>query len=182
MTAYIKYRVSDGEEPWTANTIKGEPLTNREIDTNWKTVVTELETKASKTNPQLSGTVIIDSDTALGVPCGTTEDREKIVPLEQGMIRFNTDKNTLEYYNGTIWETLGKVAQGGNEDEIFFLNDKVIRYNYTIPEGKNAMTAGPITINSGVTVTIPEGSTWTIVGDNVPELYTTYIGPKTITG
>jgi hypothetical protein len=35
--------------------------------------------------------------------------------------------------------------------------------NYTITTSKNAMTAGPVTINSGVTVTVPSGSTWTVV-------------------
>jgi hypothetical protein len=29
--------------------------------------------------------------------------------------------------------------------------------------GKNAISAGPITINSGVTVTIPSGQSWSIV-------------------
>jgi len=28
--------------------------------------------------------------------------------------------------------------------------------------GNNALTAGPITINSGIEVTIPSGSTWVI--------------------
>ena len=35
--------------------------------------------------------------------------------------------------------------------------------SYTITTGKNAMSAGPISINSGVTITVPSGSTWTIV-------------------
>lgn len=39
----------------------------------------------------------------------------------------------------------------------------VISSNYTITTGKNALSAGPITINTGVTVTVPTGSTWTIV-------------------
>ena len=38
-----------------------------------------------------------------------------------------------------------------------------ITTNYTITTGRNAMTAGPVTINNGVTVTVPDGSTWTIV-------------------
>jgi hypothetical protein len=38
-----------------------------------------------------------------------------------------------------------------------------IATNYTITTGRNAMTAGPVTINNGVTVTVPSGSTWTIV-------------------
>lgn len=53
-------------------------------------------------------------------------------------------------------------ATGGGNDRVFILNDKVINSNYTIPVGKNAITAGPITIADGVTVTIPDGSTWVI--------------------
>lgn len=37
-----------------------------------------------------------------------------------------------------------------------------IAANYAITSGNNAMTAGPITINSSVSVTIPSGSTWVI--------------------
>jgi hypothetical protein len=42
-------------------------------------------------------------------------------------------------------------------------NSATISANYTIGSGNNAMSAGPITINSGVTVTVPTGSTWTVV-------------------
>ena len=38
-----------------------------------------------------------------------------------------------------------------------------ISSNYTIGTGNNAMSAGPITVNTGVTVTVPTGSTWVIV-------------------
>ena len=54
-------------------------------------------------------------------------------------------------------------AQGGGSDEIFWCNGQNVTANYTIPNGKNAMSAGPITINSGVTVTIGSGETWTVV-------------------
>jgi hypothetical protein len=46
---------------------------------------------------------------------------------------------------------------------IFFENNITVTANYTITANKNAMTAGPVTIADGVTVTIPNGSTWTIV-------------------
>jgi hypothetical protein len=52
---------------------------------------------------------------------------------------------------------------GGGKDHAFFLNDKTINYNYTIPTGKNAGSFGPITVAGGVTVTVPAGSTWSIV-------------------
>ena len=38
-----------------------------------------------------------------------------------------------------------------------------IAANYSITSGNNAMTAGPVTINSSISVTVPTGSTWTIV-------------------
>jgi len=37
-----------------------------------------------------------------------------------------------------------------------------ISSNYSITSGNNAMSASPITINSGVSVTVPTGSTWVI--------------------
>lgn len=52
---------------------------------------------------------------------------------------------------------------GGGTDKVFFINDNVVTANYTIPANKNAMTAGPITINSGIVVTISNGSVWAIV-------------------
>ena len=52
---------------------------------------------------------------------------------------------------------------GGTGNVIFYENDQTVTQNYTITAGKNAMSAGPITVNSGVTVTVPTGSTWTIV-------------------
>jgi hypothetical protein len=39
----------------------------------------------------------------------------------------------------------------------------VISSNYTMTAGKNGLTPGPVTINTGITVTIPSGSTWTVV-------------------
>jgi hypothetical protein len=54
-------------------------------------------------------------------------------------------------------------ATGGGTDQAFFLNDVTIFSDYTIPLNKNATTAGPITIADGITVTIQDNSTWTIV-------------------
>jgi len=54
-------------------------------------------------------------------------------------------------------------AQGGGSDRVFYENDQTVTTNYTITTNKNAMSAGPITVNNGVTVTVPNGSSWTIV-------------------
>jgi hypothetical protein len=42
-------------------------------------------------------------------------------------------------------------------------NLQTISANYCITTGSNAMSAGPITIADGITVTIPDGSAWTVV-------------------
>jgi hypothetical protein len=42
-------------------------------------------------------------------------------------------------------------------------NASVIAANYTIGTGNNAISAGPITINSGVVVTVPSNSVWVVV-------------------
>lgn len=54
-------------------------------------------------------------------------------------------------------------AKGGGTNAVFYENDVAVSADYTITSGKNAMTAGPVSINSGVTVTVPSGSVWTIV-------------------
>ena len=48
-------------------------------------------------------------------------------------------------------------------NDVFFQNSATLTSIYTIPTGQNAGTFGPITINDGVTVTVPDGSEWTIV-------------------
>jgi len=42
-------------------------------------------------------------------------------------------------------------------------NKKTISEDYTISAANNAMSAGPVTIDSSVSVTVPSGSVWTIV-------------------
>ena len=52
---------------------------------------------------------------------------------------------------------------GGGSDQVFWENDQSITTNYTITTGKNAGTFGTVTIASGVTVTVPSGSTWVVI-------------------
>lgn len=49
------------------------------------------------------------------------------------------------------------------DTDVIKMNAQTISANYAIPAGYNGMSAGPITIASGVTVTIPTGSSWSIV-------------------
>lgn len=86
-----------------------------------------------------------------------------------GELFFRTDSDKLFVYDGATWiETgtggsSGGTGSGGPEDGVFYLNDTVVTSNYTVPVSKNAMTAGPVTIANGVTVTVSNGSTWAVV-------------------
>jgi hypothetical protein len=69
----------------------------------------------------------------------------------------NTTVNTQ--INATSVSIGGNFSIGG----FAFENASTVDFDYTISTNKNAMSAGPITINTGITVTIPSGSVWTIV-------------------
>lgn len=81
-----------------------------------------------------------------------------------GLTGFNTDLNKLETWDATnsAWVTSGG-ATGAGGDDIFYENGQTVTSNYTLTSGKNAGTFGPVTINTGITVTVPTGAVWTIV-------------------
>ena len=54
-------------------------------------------------------------------------------------------------------------ATGGAGNHVFLLNEQTVNTDYTIPSNRNALSAGPITSDTGVTVTIPATSAWVIV-------------------
>jgi len=57
----------------------------------------------------------------------------------------------------------GAGATGGGTDQIFYQNGLNVTTNYTITTNNNAGTFGPVTIDAGVTVTVPSNSVWTVV-------------------
>ncbi len=113
----------------------------------------------------ISGYTITDAvskDTSTGgayIPAGTTAQRGDAVA---GKFRLNTTIGRAELYNGSVWGSLGG-ATGGGSDAAFYLNDQVINSSYTIPAGQNAMSTGPISIADGTTVTVSNGSVWTVI-------------------
>jgi len=94
------------------------------------------------------------------LPAGTTLERDSVP--QKGYSRYNSTFNKTEYWNGTAW-VLGGGATGGGSDDVFYENSSTITVSYTLTAGKNAMSTGPISINPGVTVTIPPGTVWKII-------------------
>lgn len=57
----------------------------------------------------------------------------------------------------------GGGATGGGSDTVFHENSTTVTTSYTLTTNKNAMSVGPITINSGATVTVPSGARWVLL-------------------
>lgn len=97
----------------------------------------------------------------VSVAVGTTAQRPGTP--NQGAIRYNTTTSQYEGYDGTAWGQLGGGATGAGGDEVFVENSMIVTTSYTLPTGKSASSVGPITINSGIAVTIPSGSRWVVL-------------------
>lgn len=59
--------------------------------------------------------------------------------------------------------TAGLNLDAGAKADMFYENSNILTESYTITDGKNALSAGPITIADGVIVTVPANSVWTVV-------------------
>lgn len=101
----------------------------------------------------------ISATDAILLPNGTTGQRPTGAA---GYIRYNSTTGSFEGYT-TAWGSIGGGATGAGGDQIFYQNGQTVTTDYTITAGQNAGTFGPVSINSGVTVTVPTGSTWSIV-------------------
>lgn len=155
---------------WWADTTTGLLKQRNAANSAWITIGTLASANlglATAASPSFSGTATFGGDVLLSgtgyldLPVGTTAERPG--SPNSGMIRFNSTLGQFEGHNGTAWGQLGAGATGGGSDTVFFENGQTVTTNYTITDGKNAMSAGPITINAGVTVTVGTGETWVIV-------------------
>ena len=155
---------------WWADTTTGLLKLRNAANSAWITIGTLASANlglATVASPSFTGTatfagdVLLSGTGQLDLPAGTTAQRSG--SPTSGMIRFNTTLTTFEGYNGTAWGSIGGGATGGGSDDVFYENGQTVTANYTLTTGKNAVSAGPITINSGVTVTVPSSQTWVIV-------------------
>jgi hypothetical protein len=68
-------------------------------------------------------------------------------------------------WNATVgaWQSLRSGGTGNVASDSIQPNFNTISENYEFPAGFNGVSAGPITIADGFTVTVPDGSAWSIV-------------------
>ena len=96
-------------------------------------------------------------------PSMTTTQRDNIASPVGGLLIYNTTQLSYQAYNGTSWTSVGGGATGGGSDQVFVENGQTVTANYTIPATKNAMSTGPVSINSGVTVTVASGARYVVI-------------------
>lgn len=94
---------------------------------------------------------------SLTVQKGTTAERPGTPTA--GMIRYNSTTGGFEGYT-TAWGSIGGGASAGG---VIYENSTTVSSNYTLSTTKNGLSVGPITIASGVAVTVPSGQRWVIL-------------------
>ena len=108
----------------------------------------------------VAGDLSVTGTGSVKLPVGTTAQRPTAAT---GKIRYNSTLGSYEGYDGASWSSLGGGATGAGGDTVFNLNSPTVTTSYSLPAGKNAMSVGAITINSGVTVTVPSGARWVVL-------------------
>jgi len=101
-----------------------------------------------------------DIDAAVGMTIVTSSTRP--ASPWAGQIIFETDTELSFVWDGSVWKASG--GGGGNvADDCIQPNFNTISSDYTFDTGYNGVSAGPITIADGFTVTVPAGSAWSVV-------------------
>jgi hypothetical protein len=99
--------------------------------------------------------ISISAATTLAAGSMSAADKSKLDGIQAG-----AQVNAVTSVNG---QTGAVTVTGAVAGGAMYENTQAISANYTITSGRNALSAGPITINSGITVTVPSGSTWVVV-------------------
>ena len=126
--------------------------------------VTAHEAALSITESQVSdlGTYVEKTSNtgAAEMPSGTTAERD--VSPSAGYLRFNSTTTGFEGYDGSAWGSIGG-GGGASAGGAIYENTDDITSDYTITTGSNGFSVGPMTIASGVSVTVPSGQRWVIL-------------------
>jgi len=93
-------------------------------------------------------TVLESSNAGSAITLSGTSDVFCTYPAEKAVVQDN--------------DNTGVAPQMGATNGIF-VNNGTVGANYSVPTGYNAMSAGPVTISSGVSVTVPASSKWVVL-------------------
>ena len=147
----------------TGNITVGGTVDGRDVAADG-TKLDTVETNADvtdATNVEAAGAVMESGANASAkIPAGTTAQRDG--SPSAGFLRWNTTIPRAEIYTGSEWSLVG----GGNSTkQVAWEHESVLASgeNYAMEDGNNAISAGPITIDSNSSFTVGSGSTWAVV-------------------
>ena len=113
---------------------------------NWEVSICSYST----TGPTLTrNTILASSNSGSAVTFSGTVNVFVTYPSERSV---NLDQSTSTAF-----------APQFNASNGLILNNSTINTSYTVPSGSNAISCGPITIASGISVTIASGSRWAVI-------------------
>jgi hypothetical protein len=134
-------------------------------------------------NLNISGNIVgggVRSTSASTPPANPTVGDVWYNTTNDDIARYTIDGNGTAYWlditgpavanatgsGGSGGASSGLSSSGGYNNAgggVFYENNQIVSANYTIGTGNSAMSAGPVTVASGVVVTIPAGSKWVIL-------------------
>ena len=122
-----------------------------------------VSTNTVYTHPNHSGEVTSTADGATVIADNIVDEANLKVSNAptNGYVLTAQSGNT----GGMTWELAAAGATGGNSNGngVFWENQQTVTHDYTIQNNYNAGSFGPITINSGITVTVGAGESWTVI-------------------
>jgi len=130
---------------------------------NVRTMINVADGANAYTHPNHSGEVTSTADGATVIANNIVDEANLKVSNDptNGYVLTAQSGDT----GGMTWQAAAAGATGGNSNAngVFWENQQTVTHDYTIQNNYNAGSFGPITINSGVTVTVGSGENWTIV-------------------
>ena len=139
--------------------------------TGTPSVVEDSDTNGNILNINTLGTIVTLNGLTLRPTTDYTLATDKVnftVPLDSGdevMVRsYNTltVADTVSATNGGTF-TGNITAKTITTSQPFHINSQTVTEDFTLSAGNNAMAAGPVTINTGKTITLQAGTRWVIV-------------------
>jgi hypothetical protein len=148
------YNTYEGVKLFTGNTISS---------------ITRVNTLATVTTATDHGRATLDAVIISGASDSLYNGKFSITVISPTQFTYVMTAIPVANASGTLiysyyqWGSVGGGAGGGGNDQVFIENSQTITTNYTITSAKSAMSTGPITINSGIIITVPTGSRWVVL-------------------
>lgn len=93
---------------------------------------------------------------------GSYDSATGVITVTGGVTSVNTRTGAVSILSSDITGALGYTPLIGGAGGAMVLTNNTITANYNLEAGKNAFTVGPVTIQSGVTITIPANQRWIV--------------------